>query len=161
MIPVLRIVKSHGSFILFQGGTVFETSKKPIARRSEKWHKFVRIAMAEILYRFFVGGVVVCAFASLGDVLKPKSFAGLFGAAPSVAIATLALTLSTHGPTYAATEARSMMAGALAFLFYACVVTGVTRRFRVSVIAAAVLLIPIWFMSAFGLWTLWLKASNL
>jgi hypothetical protein len=35
------------------------------------------------------GGILVSAFAVLGDVLKPKRFAGLFAAAPSVALATL------------------------------------------------------------------------
>ena len=34
------------------------------------------------------------AFAALGDSLRPKSFAGLFGAAPSIALATLLITLS-------------------------------------------------------------------
>jgi hypothetical protein len=45
--------------------------------------------MIQILIRFLVGGAVVSVFALIGDVLKPKSFAGLFGAAPSVALATL------------------------------------------------------------------------
>ena len=70
--------------------------------------------VTQILIRFLVGGAVVSAFAILGDLLKPKSFAGLFGAAPSVALATLGLTIATEGPSYAATEARSMMAGAVA-----------------------------------------------
>ena len=45
--------------------------------------------MLQYLFRFLMGGMIVSLFASLGDVLKPKSFAGLFGAAPSVALATL------------------------------------------------------------------------
>jgi hypothetical protein len=57
-------------------------------------------------------------FAALGDALKPKSFAGLFGAAPSIALATLGLTIAANGKMYAATEARSMVAGALAFSLY-------------------------------------------
>jgi hypothetical protein len=36
--------------------------------------------MTQILVRFLVGGAVVSAFAAVGDMLKPKSFAGLFGA---------------------------------------------------------------------------------
>jgi hypothetical protein len=40
----------------------------------------------ELAFRFIVGGLVVSLFAVLGDVFKPKSFAGLFGAAPSVAM---------------------------------------------------------------------------
>src|SRR3984885_15107916 len=73
----------------------------------------------DLILRFVIGGMVVSAFAALGDVLKPKSFAGLFGAAPSIALATLGLTIAANGKRYAATEARSMIAGALAFFLYA------------------------------------------
>jgi hypothetical protein len=31
--------------------------------------------------------------------LRPKTFAGLFGAAPSVALATLGIAVYRHGPT--------------------------------------------------------------
>ena len=51
--------------------------------------------MTPVIFCFFVGGVVVSLFAILGDPLKPKSFAGLFGAAPSIAPATLGLTIVT------------------------------------------------------------------
>jgi Protein of unknown function (DUF3147) len=73
----------------------------------------------DLILRFVIGGIVVSAFAALGDVLKPKSFAGLFRAAPSIALATLGLTIAANGKMYAATEARSMIAGALVFLFKA------------------------------------------
>jgi hypothetical protein len=68
--------------------------------------------MEQFIFRFFIGGLVVSLFAAISDVLKPKSFAGLFGAAPSVALATLSLTVLSEGKNYAATEAKSMMAGA-------------------------------------------------
>jgi hypothetical protein len=53
--------------------------------------------MIQIAIRFLVGGLVVSGFAIIGDLLKPKSFAGLFGAAPSVALATLGLTVAKDG----------------------------------------------------------------
>jgi hypothetical protein len=43
--------------------------------------------MLEYALRFLAGGIAVSAFAALGDALRPKSFAGLFGAAPSIALA--------------------------------------------------------------------------
>jgi hypothetical protein len=43
--------------------------------------------MSQIIIRFLVSGIVVSAFALIGDLFKLKSFAGLFGAAPSVALA--------------------------------------------------------------------------
>jgi Protein of unknown function (DUF3147) len=47
--------------------------------------------------RFVAGGLIVSLFAVLGDVLRPKSFAGLFGAAPSVALATFTPRLCQTG----------------------------------------------------------------
>ena len=43
--------------------------------------------MRELVLRFVLGGAIVCTFAALGTVFKPKTLAGTFGAAPSVAIA--------------------------------------------------------------------------
>jgi uncharacterized membrane protein (GlpM family) len=62
----------------------------------------------EIVLRFVVGGLVVSVFAILADALEPKSFAGLLGAAPSVALATISLTVLKKGKPYAAIEAQSL-----------------------------------------------------
>ena len=43
----------------------------------------------QFIFRFIVGGVIVSLFAGLGGVLMPKSFAGLFGAAPSASAGSL------------------------------------------------------------------------
>jgi Protein of unknown function (DUF3147) len=113
--------------------------------------------MSEIAIRFFVGGLVVSAFALIGDLLKPKSFAGLFGAAPSVALATLGLTVATEGASYAATEARSMMAGAIAFTAYASCVSWVMMHYRLKALCVTICVIPLWLGVSFGLWYIWLK----
>ena len=113
--------------------------------------------MSQILIRFLVGGAVVSAFAILGDLLKPKSFAGLFGAAPSVALATLGLTAATEGASYASTEARSMMAGAIAFMAFASCVSWVMMRYKLKALTVTICAIPLWFGVAFGLWYIWLK----
>jgi hypothetical protein len=52
---------------------------------------------AELVIRFLVGGLVVSLFAALGEVFRPKSSAGLFGAAPSIALATIGITIAHHG----------------------------------------------------------------
>jgi Protein of unknown function (DUF3147) len=49
--------------------------------------------LEQIVSRFLIGGLTVSIFSLIGDILKPKSFAGLFGAAPSVALATQASRL--------------------------------------------------------------------
>ena len=107
--------------------------------------------------RFLVGGTIVSVFALIGDVLKPKGFAGLFGAAPSVALATLGLTIATEGKLYASVEARSMVAGAAAFFLYAlaCLYVIGMRHFKAA--PATVALLSIWVVGAFGLWAAFLR----
>jgi len=113
--------------------------------------------MSQILIRFLVGGAVVSAFAIIGDLLKPKRFAGLLGAAPSVALATLGLTVASEGASFTATEARSMMAGAIAFTAYASCVSWVMMRYKLKALWVTVGAVPLWLGIAFGLWYFWLK----
>jgi uncharacterized membrane protein (GlpM family) len=113
--------------------------------------------MSQILIRFVVGGVVVSAFACVGDLLRPKSFAGLFGAAPSVALATLGLTVAREGTRYAATEARSMMAGSIAFFIYASIVSWFLMRYKLKALWVTTGSMFIWLSVSFGLWRVWLK----
>lgn len=110
--------------------------------------------MQELLIRFAIGGMVVSLFAIMGDVLRPKSFAGLFGAAPSVALATLTLTIAHDGKAYAATEARSMMLGAAAFVVYAASVSWVLMRYKPSALKTSVALLPVWLGISLGVWLL-------
>ena len=113
--------------------------------------------MKVILIRFLIGGIAVSFFAVLGDLFKPKSFAGLFGAAPSVALATLGLTVASDGKLYAATEANSMMAGAVAFFVYTSCVSWILMRGRFAALWVTISLLPVWGMVAFGLWYVWPK----
>jgi hypothetical protein len=94
--------------------------------------------MWEIVVRFIAGGFIISVFALIGDVLKPKTFAGLFGAAPSVALVTLFL-------------------GALAFLIYASSVSYLLMRKKYPALFAAVPLLLLWLGVAVGLWSSLLK----
>jgi len=117
--------------------------------------------MKEMLLRFLIGGSVVSAFALLGEVLRPKSFAGLFAAAPSIALATLGLAATHQGKTFAATEARSMIAGALGFFCYAVVASRLLLRHLSgpggSAMGVTIGAMPVWFAVSFGLWAVWLR----
>jgi hypothetical protein len=104
----------------------------------------------ELALRFAIGGIVVSLFAVLGDVFKPKSFAGLFGAAPSVAIATLGLAAVAHGNGYAAIEGRSMMVGAFAFMAYALACMWIMAKQRVGAAYVCSGALVIWMACAFG-----------
>jgi hypothetical protein len=110
--------------------------------------------MKELIVRFLIGGVIVSSFAVLGEIFRPKSFAGLFGAAPSIALATIGLTIAHDGKTYAAVEARSMLFGAVAFFCYASAASWVLMRYRHSALKTTIALLPVWLGTSLGLWFL-------
>lgn len=110
--------------------------------------------MTEYVFRFIVGGAFVSAFAMLGDILRPKSFAGLFGAAPSVALATLGIAIYQHGAGYAAVQSQAMMAGAVALAVYSLVVCHLLIRARIRALPASLLSLLVWLTVAFGVLTL-------
>jgi hypothetical protein len=79
--------------------------------------------MIDTLTRFLIGGLFVSVFAVLGDILKPKSFAGLF---------TLILTTNSRGNDFAAAEARSMVLGAIGFFASAWAVCHILVRYKLT-----------------------------
>jgi uncharacterized membrane protein (GlpM family) len=107
--------------------------------------------MPDLLLRFLIGGLVVSLFALLGDLLTPKSFSGLLGAAPSVALATLALTIHKYGAAYAAIEARSMLIGAIALGVCAFIASRLLLSHRAAPMRAASIGIAAWFVTALSL----------
>lgn len=104
----------------------------------------------DLVLRFVIGGLVVSAFAAGGELFKPKTFSGLFGAAPSVAIASLALAFHQHGAGYVATEARSMVIGAISMIVYCAACVVLTRREH----------FPVW-LGAAAAWLVWFGAAGL
>ena len=107
--------------------------------------------MSDVIVRFCIGGLAVSAFSLLSDLFKPKTFAGLFGAAPSIALATLGLTVVKQGKQYAATEAHAMVLGAMALLVYAATLSYLLLRFRFSALPLALMGLLFWAGIAAGL----------
>jgi Protein of unknown function (DUF3147) len=106
--------------------------------------------MLEYALRFLAGGIAVSAFAALSDTLRPKSFAGLFGAAPSIALATLLITLSQKGAPFVALEGRSMIVGAFALALYSWTVCVLLKRVLLSSWTATMAALIVWFAVALG-----------
>lgn len=107
--------------------------------------------MMEYVLRFIAGGTIVSAFALLGDMLRPKSFAGLLGAAPSVALATLGIAVVQHGRQYAAAESWTMIYGAVALACYSFVVCQLLMRLHLAALPATTVAFAVWLLIAFGL----------
>ena len=114
----------------------------------------------QLLYRFVIGGAVVTVLAAMGDVLKPKSFAGLFGAAPSIALATLALTIADKGADYVSLEARSMILGALALAAYAWSSSRLLLKFTLSASLVTFAGLGLWLALAFAGWLLMARGGS-
>ncbi len=108
--------------------------------------------MSELAVRFCLGGLIVSLFALISDLFKPKTFAGLFGAAPSVALASLILVIKTQSTAVATTEACSMTIGAFALLAYAWVVSWAVMRFKITALKIAFPALLVWLGVATGIW---------
>jgi uncharacterized membrane protein (GlpM family) len=85
------------------------------------------------------GGLLVVAFALLSEGLSPKRFAGLFSAAPAVAIAGLTITVLDKGAHDAHESAAGMIAGGVGMVAYAAAVIPLLRRTRALTSAAVAL----------------------
>ena len=104
--------------------------------------------IGEIILRFLIGGTIVSLFAVVGGLFKPPTFAGLFGSAPSVALATLSIAFVSHGDAYVATEAQWMMIGAVALVAYSAACAWTVSRPRM----------PVW-VAAGCSWLMWLGVA--
>jgi hypothetical protein len=102
----------------------------------------------ELLWRFLLGGALVSLFALIGDVVRPKRFAGIFGGAPSVALATLALTTDKLGPLLASLEARSMILSSLGFVLYVCLAQRLLASGRRSALLVSLAGLAAWALVA-------------
>lgn len=111
--------------------------------------------LTELIIRFVVGGIIVSIFAVIGEIIQPKSFAGIFGAAPSVALATMGLAFAKYGGSDVAITSRSMVIGAAALFFYSLLVGQLLLHHKKSLLAAT-LSLPLWIVIAFGLKTIFL-----
>jgi hypothetical protein len=110
--------------------------------------------ISELVARFAIGGALVSLFALAGDLFEPKTFAGLFGAAPSVALATLGLSIHAHGAGYGALEARSMVIGAAALGACAAAISAALHRFRPRVSPTVFAALVVWVAVAAAGWAL-------
>lgn len=91
------------------------------------------------------GGLLVVVFALVGEVLKPKRFAGLFGAAPSVALANLAVIALAEGVGAARSSSTGMAAGGIAMVL--CCLVGVPAVRRLGALRGSVVMWGAWLAS--------------
>ncbi|MGI5162446.1 DUF3147 family protein [Microbispora sp. CA-102843] len=84
--------------------------------------------IVEVVLKALAGGVFVLAFAALAEMLTPKRLAGVFCAAPSVALASLIVTAGIAGVPDVLASARGMQIGAVGFTLYCLIAVPLLRR---------------------------------
>ena len=87
------------------------------------------------------GGLFVVAFSLIAEVLEPKRFAGLFSAAPSVALANLIVVIVSKGHGEGIANTRGMAIGALAFSISCLFGIFAVRRYRALAGSSALLVV--------------------
>jgi uncharacterized membrane protein (GlpM family) len=85
--------------------------------------------IAVLAIKALAGGAFVVLFSLIAEVLRPKSFSGLFSAAPSVAIAGLLVTSLTASPEAGGAAAHGMIAGAVAMVACCAAAAFLVHRF--------------------------------
>jgi uncharacterized membrane protein (GlpM family) len=99
-----------------------------------------------LILKGLAGGTLVVAFALLSEALQPKRFAGLFAAAPAVALAGLTVTLVSKGATDAQKSSVGMLAGSAGMVAYAMAAVVLLKRTRALV--ASGLAVAVWIVVA-------------
>jgi len=94
------------------------------------------------------GGVFVVLFALIGEAAVPKRFAGLFSAAPSIALANLLVIVVAKGSADAQQQSTGMVVGATAML--AVCAMGVALLPRLHALRASLVMCAGWLVLTVG-----------
>jgi uncharacterized membrane protein (GlpM family) len=108
------------------------------------------VSIVVLAAKAIVGGLAVVGFSLVGEAGRPKRFAGLFAAAPSVAFASLAVTAINKGPKNTVPYAEGMLIGSAGMLAYCLVSLYLIERLHA--LAGSILSWLAWFLVAGGLY---------
>lgn len=108
-----------------------------------------------VLLKGLAGGTLVVVFALIGEVIRPRSLAGITSGAPSVAAAGLTVTVLTSGVVSAYNQSLAMIAGAVGLVAWCLVGTEAVKRF--GGLKGSVTATTVWVVAAFTSWALLLR----
>lgn len=107
--------------------------------------------------RALAGGSLVVVFALIAETVSPKAFSGLFSSAPSVAIASLIITVVAENAGTARQDSIGMVVGALGMT--ACCILAAIAIPRLRALGGSVLAWIGWTGVALGLyWAVFIGA---
>ncbi len=100
--------------------------------------------------RGLLGGLLVMAFAVIGEATEPKRFAGIFAAAPAVAIAGMTFTVLGDGDHALAQSGLGMIAGSAALVAYCLLAVPLVRSW--GALKGSVSAVVAWVLAAGACW---------
>lgn len=100
--------------------------------------------------RGLAGGTLVVLFALISEAVKPKAFAGIFAAAPSVAVASLAISVLTDGAGTSRLASTGMVVGGVGMA--ACCTIAVATIPQMRAVKGSLVAIGAWLVVALGLY---------
>lgn len=109
--------------------------------------------MLEIALKALLGGILVLVFALVSEMYSPKRFSGIFSAAPSVALGSLAVTLVAKSASHVALAGGGMVVGAIALLLYCLVAVPALRT--AGALRGAGLALVVWCVAAVPFVVFW------
>jgi hypothetical protein len=115
--------------------------------------------MKELILRFLIGGTLVSAFALIGDLLRPKSFAGLFGAAPFSCAGESCID-DCNGRQGLCCGGGSLHDRGGGRVLPLCIDRKRSSKVMMlykAALAATLGLMPVWLGASYGLWLAWAR----
>ncbi|GII87874.1 hypothetical protein Ssi03_58640 [Sphaerisporangium siamense] len=101
--------------------------------------------------RGLFGGLLVTAFALLGEMVSPKRFAGIFAAGPAVALAGMSITVLHAGSRPLADSALGMIVGSAALVVYCALAVPLVGR--LGAVAGSAAAVGVWLaVAGLGWW---------
>lgn len=113
------------------------------------------VDLTTLALKGLAGGVLVLVFAVIGEVVRPRSRAGIMSGAPAVASAGLAMTVLTAGVATAWDQSLAIICGAAGLVVWCLVAVDTVKRF--GGLKGSLLATPVWFAVSFSLWGLLLR----
>ncbi|MFF0306551.1 DUF3147 family protein [Streptosporangium sp. NPDC004379] len=104
------------------------------------------LEVVKVLLKAAAGGLFVLLFAALAEAIAPKRLAGVFSAAPSVALGGMLVTAGLSGVSDVRQAALGMAVGAIAFVVYCLVGVPLLKRWGAWKGSAAAL--GVWLVAA-------------
>ncbi len=105
----------------------------------------------ELIGESMLGGILVVVFSIIGEIIKPRTFSGLFGSAPSIALGGLIISAVTQNISFLKQQLIGMIFGSFGMIVY-CITAYLLLK-RIKALKASSLALITWFIVTYLFFT--------